>query len=198
MMTRITNCFDRLSYANVVATLALFVGLGGASYAAVVLPANSVGPRQLRSGAVTPRALGFPLGARSFTEKTRLVLPQTPLCPASSQCEAKLTEGTPLGEITLSAPGQILLSAVATVQDERPTGSAQVQLAVFANRQNVASTSLEIKAGEQLQVPLEALAPGKRGANRIGFAASAHYGSEGSGSISVYPVSVIATSFPNH
>jgi len=42
-----------LSYANVMATIAVFVALGGASYAAIKLPANSVGTRQLRSGAVT-------------------------------------------------------------------------------------------------------------------------------------------------
>ena len=44
----------RLSYANVIATLALFLAVGGGAYAAVSLPKNSVGPRQLRSNAVTP------------------------------------------------------------------------------------------------------------------------------------------------
>jgi Collagen triple helix repeat (20 copies)/Repeat of unknown function (DUF5907) len=43
----------RVTYSNVVATLALFVALGGAGYAATLLPANSVGTRQLRRGAVT-------------------------------------------------------------------------------------------------------------------------------------------------
>lgn len=43
----------RPSPALAVACLALFVALGGISYAAVVLPAGSVGARQLRSGAVT-------------------------------------------------------------------------------------------------------------------------------------------------
>ena len=43
----------RVTCANVVATLALFVALGGAGYAATLLPANSVGTRQLRTGAVT-------------------------------------------------------------------------------------------------------------------------------------------------
>ncbi len=38
---------------NPIAWLALFVALGGTSYAAAQLPANSVGTRQLRSGAVT-------------------------------------------------------------------------------------------------------------------------------------------------
>jgi hypothetical protein len=42
----------RLSYANVTATLALFIALGGTSYAVATLPRNSVGPAQLRSNAV--------------------------------------------------------------------------------------------------------------------------------------------------
>ena len=44
----------RLTYANVTATLALFLALNVGAYAAVRLPANSVGPAQLRSKAVTP------------------------------------------------------------------------------------------------------------------------------------------------
>jgi hypothetical protein len=44
----------RPGYANVVATLALFIALGGSAYAATRLPANSVGPAQLKNRAVTP------------------------------------------------------------------------------------------------------------------------------------------------
>ena len=43
----------RLSYANVVATLALFLAIGGVGYAATRLPKNSVGTRQISNGAVT-------------------------------------------------------------------------------------------------------------------------------------------------
>jgi hypothetical protein len=42
----------RLTYANVVASLALFVALGGVSYAATTLPKGSVGPKQIRAEAV--------------------------------------------------------------------------------------------------------------------------------------------------
>jgi hypothetical protein len=42
-----------LRYSNVIASLALFVALGGASYAAATLPANSVGAKQLQKKAVT-------------------------------------------------------------------------------------------------------------------------------------------------
>jgi hypothetical protein len=42
----------RLTYANVVSSLALFVALGGVSYAATSLPRGSVGPKQIRAEAV--------------------------------------------------------------------------------------------------------------------------------------------------
>ena len=42
----------RLTYANVMATAAVFIALGGASYAATQLPKNSVGTKQLKKNAV--------------------------------------------------------------------------------------------------------------------------------------------------
>jgi hypothetical protein len=44
----------RPSPAMVVALIALFVAIGGGAYAATQLPKNSVGPAQLKKGAVTP------------------------------------------------------------------------------------------------------------------------------------------------
>jgi hypothetical protein len=44
---------QRPSPAVVVALIALFVALGGTGYAAIVLPANSVGTKQLKKNAVT-------------------------------------------------------------------------------------------------------------------------------------------------
>lgn len=43
----------RLSYANVMATVAIFLALGGGAIAALRLPARSVGAKQLRKNAVT-------------------------------------------------------------------------------------------------------------------------------------------------
>ena len=42
-----------LTYANAVSSLALFIALGGSSYAAITLPRNSVGSAQIRTAAVT-------------------------------------------------------------------------------------------------------------------------------------------------
>jgi hypothetical protein len=44
---------SRLSFANVVSCLALFVALGGSTYAAISLPKKSVGTKQLKKNAVT-------------------------------------------------------------------------------------------------------------------------------------------------
>jgi hypothetical protein len=56
-------CSYRPSHATVVAYLALFVALGGASYAAIRIPARSVGARQLRNRAVT----GAKIAGRAVT-----------------------------------------------------------------------------------------------------------------------------------
>jgi hypothetical protein len=53
----------RLSYANVVSTLCLFVLLGGGAYAASKLPKNSVGTKQLKRNAVK----GAKVANRSLT-----------------------------------------------------------------------------------------------------------------------------------
>lgn len=48
----LTAVRQRLTYSNVIATMALFIALGGVAVAAG-LPKNSVGPKQLKRGAVT-------------------------------------------------------------------------------------------------------------------------------------------------
>jgi hypothetical protein len=50
MLSRLTA---RLSYANLIATLALFLALGGSSYAALNLPKGSVGGTQLKRNSVS-------------------------------------------------------------------------------------------------------------------------------------------------
>src|SRR5262245_61992136 len=49
----LTNISRRITYANVISTTALFLALGGVSYATYQLPANSVGNEQLKANAVT-------------------------------------------------------------------------------------------------------------------------------------------------
>jgi hypothetical protein len=49
---RLARLRPHLSYANVVASIALFVALGGGAYAAITLPKNSVGSKQIKRNAV--------------------------------------------------------------------------------------------------------------------------------------------------
>jgi DNA-binding transcriptional regulator YdaS (Cro superfamily) len=56
--TRFKRFRERLSFANVTSALALFIALGGTSYAAVTLPANSVGRDQIRTGGVGKSEVG--------------------------------------------------------------------------------------------------------------------------------------------
>jgi hypothetical protein len=48
---------SKLTYANVMATIALFIALGGGAYAATTLKPNSVGTKQIKKSAVTGQKL---------------------------------------------------------------------------------------------------------------------------------------------
>jgi hypothetical protein len=65
----------RLTYSNVMATVAVFVALGGTSYAAITLPRNSVGSSQIKSSAVTSSEVkDRALGARDLSVAARRFL----------------------------------------------------------------------------------------------------------------------------
>lgn len=49
---------SRLTYANVMATIAVFLALGGGAYAALRLPKNSVGSAQIKKNAVNSSKVG--------------------------------------------------------------------------------------------------------------------------------------------
>ena len=57
MLPRISNARRHLTFANVMSVIAVFIALGGASYAAVNLPKNSVGTKQLKGKAVGTKQL---------------------------------------------------------------------------------------------------------------------------------------------
>ncbi|HEX8084560.1 MAG TPA: hypothetical protein VF529_09740 [Solirubrobacteraceae bacterium] len=86
---------DRLTYANVMATIAVFVALGGSSYAALSLPRNSVGSAQIKTNAV--RSIDVrnrSLGLTDLSRRARAALrgQQGPAGPAgpAGQPAAKL------------------------------------------------------------------------------------------------------------
>jgi hypothetical protein len=80
---RLRSVLKRFTYANVTATLALFVALSGGAYAAVKLPANSVGTTQIKDNAVTsPKVLDGSLLATDFKAGQLPAGPPGPAGPA--------------------------------------------------------------------------------------------------------------------
>ena len=78
----------RLTYANVTATVALFVALGGTSYAALQLPKASVGAKQLKKNAVSsPKVKPGSLLVSDFkrSQRSRLRGPEGAQGPAGTQ-----------------------------------------------------------------------------------------------------------------
>jgi hypothetical protein len=96
-----------LTYANVMATVAVFIALGGASYAAFKLPKNSVGSKQLKAGAVTPAKLNK-ASRSTMTGPTGATGPQGPVGPPG----ADLTGTKPL------APGETQTGSFSAVAGE--------------------------------------------------------------------------------
>jgi hypothetical protein len=108
--SRLASMVHRLTYANVVATLAVFIALGGASYAASQLPANSVGTRQL----------SFPLGLKSHTQ-TRSSIPVL-VCPAGAPCPPPKTKALVSVHVHFKSRTQALVLGSVTVQSApKPT-----------------------------------------------------------------------------
>ena len=120
---------SRLNYANVVATLALFLALSGGSYAAFKLPKNSVGAKQLKKNSVTSvKVKGGSLLTSDFkkSQRTKLVGPrgaQGPVGPAG-----------PAGPVTGDLPSKTTLRGVynldfvATATDQIEGGSISFPL----------------------------------------------------------------------
>ena len=75
----------RISYANVTATLALFLSLGGISWAATTLPRDSIGSKQIRAGAVgSSEVKDGTLGPGDFETGALPAGPQGPAGPGGA------------------------------------------------------------------------------------------------------------------
>jgi hypothetical protein len=197
-----------LNYANVAATLALFISLGGVSYAAITLPANSVGSSQLRSGAVTLRSLAFPLAVKGITDEKVQYLakgqcnapsgsgePKNVLCPAPARHGIR----TPGREVDLSlrTQGELLASAVVGLRyAAQPNTTATIQLDLIVDGESVAASSVGLAGGERTQVPIQLLRRVRSGVHTVGVELEASYSSYEPGEVVVSPVSLVASALP--
>ncbi len=153
---------------NVVAYLALFVALGGTSYAAVNLPAGSVSSKQLRNGAVTNKKLAKgSVGAADLDRKSiagyvrayAQINGQGQIL--SSRPAAKIlvwrtdANNGPGGLIQWSRPMPASCFALATTNTQAGTVSyASAQLASGGAKQDAGTTILLSAAGQPVNVAI--------------------------------------------
>jgi len=117
----------RLTYSNVVGTLALFLALGGVSYAAVTLAPNSVGTSQLRSGAVTGSKLAFPIGAVTGEDAGPFTL-SAGNCSPEMPCPAMAASPLTSANLNLSKASRVLLIGSGEFHLSSPNSAGSVAL----------------------------------------------------------------------
>lgn len=115
----------RLTYANAMATVAVFIALGGVSWAAATLPRHSVGPKQLRANAVTSsKVRNHALRARDFRAGQ---LPQGAQGPQGQRGPTGATGGPGkpgvAGQSGPRGPGTISFDGQATTPIRIPIGN---------------------------------------------------------------------------
>jgi len=141
-----------LTYANVMATVAVFLALGGGAYAAIQLPRNSVGAKQIkrnavRSSEVKNRSLKrkdfkkgqIPRGKRGKTGKTGATGPAGPIGPTGPTGPTgprglqglEGDEGDPAPEMWALYNGSTILASegVSSITNESITGQYRVTFA---------------------------------------------------------------------
>jgi hypothetical protein len=97
----------RLTYANVMSSIAIFLVLGGAAFAAVKVAKKSVGPKQLKANAVTAKKIKKNAVTKAKIAKGAVSFgkfgPTTNLLAAATGTTSSLTSETP-SNIPLSTP----------------------------------------------------------------------------------------------
>jgi hypothetical protein len=148
---------ESLTYANVVATLALFLALtGAAAFAATQLAKNSVGPKQLRKnavtkvkikkGAVTPAKIGGMLPGLKVDASTLGVVPSAAQA-GNSQTVRGLTPDQIAATSRLRCPdGMVLASGICFEPTARPAAEW------------LSAVSICAQAGRRVPAPSELIA----------------------------------------
>jgi hypothetical protein len=169
----------RRHYAAVVATLALFVALGGGAYAALELPPGSVHSVQLASGAVTRSKLAFALGmsATRKLERNRLPGPPPSTCPRLAPCPAALAPSAEIAAttLTLKQRGRILVLATADFALSAPQSeTGAIVLRATVDGRGLGSADGAITGGNGNTIPFQGfVANASAGRHRVALIAMA-------------------------
>ena len=116
MSGRISAARRHLTFANVMSVIAVFIALGGASYAAINLPKNSVGTKQLKKKSVGTKQLkgnavnsnkvkNFSLRANDFKKGQ---IPSGPTGPTGEQGPPGPSTGPAGGDLAGQYPNPVI------------------------------------------------------------------------------------------
>jgi hypothetical protein len=105
-----TKLRAKLTFANTMSVIAVFLALSGVGYAAFKLPKNSVGPKQIRNGAVNENKLSASAKAALKGAKGD----QGPAGPGATSFSTTLPLGTTSFTQIATAPNGLTLSGECT------------------------------------------------------------------------------------
>jgi hypothetical protein len=151
----------RLSYSNVVATMALFFALAGGAWAATQLPKESVGSTQLKNEAVTPGKLSA-AAKKGFTGAAGQAGPQGALGPRGNEGQRgengavgatgpqgiRGATGTTGATGSRGEPGEVGMRGERGLTGQTGSTGAQGEVGARGERGEVGSTGAKGERGE--------------------------------------------------
>ena len=146
----------RLTYANVIATLALFLALNVGAYAAFKIPPNSIGSAQLKNRAVTPKKVS-PSAIKLFRGKKGEKGPEGP----KGLPGAAGAQGTAVGFAAVDAAGK---TTNAVVDGSNLGGANDTPATVYVRRTGTDRRRLY----RERQRPREDARPGRESQHGVG------------------------------
>jgi hypothetical protein len=194
------------------ATVAVFIALGGASYAALELPPHSVGSRQLRAGSVGRDKLAFPLFQAGASDSTRHVdqrtqcnggypLPGEPrfLCVRPRRIVRGVVPRPGL-LLRLKHASSVAISVVAGVENtSAAVDSGLFGLQLVVDGRILDERSLTVAGGVSSEFPAVFVRKLASGRHVIGVALTTQFQTQTAsrqGKLVVAPVTVLATALP--
>jgi hypothetical protein len=152
-MTRIIGYLK----SNVLAAIALFVALGGTSYAATQLPGNSVGAKQIQNHSITPTkfkqsAIGGVVRAWAYSDQTGKLLASRGMTTERLRSAGGVTSYA-FGLKNTDVKGCAATASVTTSEVSAPTPGSAVATMLYGVKPPYVSVETFDAAGQPAPLP---------------------------------------------